>query len=405
METPLFSISIICKNEESSLPNLLDSLSEFIKLGGEIVLVDTGSTDNSISILKDYGFSNKKSSPLWYEEVGDKFRIPITPELTNLINDTFISTADYDKFNTLITSSIFDFGSARKYAGSLPKNKWIFSIDCDEVVTHLDIPFLNHVIRSDDVQQLSFIFRYKDSKGNTTSTTQRDKFYNREYGDWRWIVHEQVKPLKDISKTVLITENTISLDHYQHDAEHRSNYFMGMCIDVLRDPNDQHEFWLGRETMFLGMHTSAIKVLEKYLDKYRSAWSGERCMACIYIGDCYINIASQSLVSSKDFEVLGLMWYFRATIIEDNFREPWMKLAEFYEKNNISLKVIQYLKAALVIKKSPNTYLNNANYYGSMPYLKLYNYLINVGEKEEALYYWNIADGLYPTEMEKFLTY
>ena len=46
---PMFSVTLIAKNEERSLPSLLASLSEFRARGGEILLVDTGSTDKTVS--------------------------------------------------------------------------------------------------------------------------------------------------------------------------------------------------------------------------------------------------------------------------------------------------------------------------------------------------------------------
>lgn len=56
-----FSVAIITKNEENTLPRLLKSL-EGVK---DIVVVDTGSTDKTVSIAKEHGCKVK--------EVGEKF--------------------------------------------------------------------------------------------------------------------------------------------------------------------------------------------------------------------------------------------------------------------------------------------------------------------------------------------
>jgi glycosyltransferase involved in cell wall biosynthesis len=50
-----FSICLIAKDEANMLPHLFDSLSEFKSRGGEIVLVDTGSTDDTVKIATDFG--------------------------------------------------------------------------------------------------------------------------------------------------------------------------------------------------------------------------------------------------------------------------------------------------------------------------------------------------------------
>ena len=44
--------TMIIKNEEKNLPRCLDSIKDFID---EVVVVDTGSTDRSVEIMKSYG--------------------------------------------------------------------------------------------------------------------------------------------------------------------------------------------------------------------------------------------------------------------------------------------------------------------------------------------------------------
>nr|WP_148702350.1 glycosyltransferase [Nitrosopumilus piranensis] len=55
------NISIICtvKNEEDNISTLLDSLLNQTLLADEIIIVDGGSTDKTISIIQDY---SKRSS-------------------------------------------------------------------------------------------------------------------------------------------------------------------------------------------------------------------------------------------------------------------------------------------------------------------------------------------------------
>lgn len=482
VETPLFSVSIICKNEEEVLPRLLNSLNTFINAGGEIILVDTGSTDKSIDILtekynffqyqenvipyslkpfshnnnvengfKEYGtdtpISNypvwsieyvreqmknsvnpinhniilaksyvedlEESSKLRYQKVDDKFIFYIDDEMVNKIHSKFLAEED-DKFAEP-NKKVFDFGSARRYAGSLCKNKWILSLDCDEIVTNLDINFLNKIIRTGDVDQLSFVFRYKKENGEITSITSRDKFYNREVGDWKWVVHEQVMVLPTIKNSIRIcnvTEYTLSVDHIQHPAEHRSNYLISMCVDVLQDPEcDRHTHWLGREFMYRGYYRSAIKLLEHYLNGFLNAWSAEKCMSCIFIGECYIKLIEKSvskysekihvseplmrqqfeqelLKQANSNEAMNkiLIWYLTATLYEPTFREPWLYLAEYCLKNNRVEHAILYAETSLKINRGVNSlnYMNDIKCYQSKPYKILYKAYLSVNNKKEA---------------------
>ena len=49
MEKAFISLCMICKNEEKTIGNALKSVKDIVD---EIIVVDTGSTDNSIDIVK-----------------------------------------------------------------------------------------------------------------------------------------------------------------------------------------------------------------------------------------------------------------------------------------------------------------------------------------------------------------
>jgi (heptosyl)LPS beta-1,4-glucosyltransferase len=83
------SICIICKNEESKIANCLASVS----WADEIVIVDSGSTDNTLEIAKQF------TDKIFIEENWQ------------------------------------GFGVQRRRAEGFASNDWIFAIDCDEVVT------------------------------------------------------------------------------------------------------------------------------------------------------------------------------------------------------------------------------------------------------------------------------
>jgi glycosyltransferase involved in cell wall biosynthesis len=328
--TPLFSVSVICKDEETSIPNLHASLKNYIDAGGELVFIDTGSTDKTIEVLDKLGYVNSNITKyrLRYIKVGSEFVIDLSKELGK-INDEFIHPDDtpFSESNTKLT--VFDFCAARRYAGKCCSKQWVLSVDCDEVFSALDIEAINAVILSKEYSQLSFTFRYHDNNGNISSVTSRDKLYNKNEADWKWLVHEQVKPLEGyVQKLANLPENVLAINHHQHVAEHRSNYLLSMCVDVMKDPNDQHVFWLGREFHFKGYHQSAIRLLERYLKDYPDAWSAEKCMAAVYIGDAYIDIskATEDNTLRKISERYALMNYFLGTLYEKTFREPWLRI-------------------------------------------------------------------------------
>jgi (heptosyl)LPS beta-1,4-glucosyltransferase len=102
------SICIICKNEESKIADCLASVS----WADEIVIVDSGSTDNTLEIAKEF------TDKIFVEECW------------------------------------LGFGMQRRRAEDFAINDWIFAIDCDEIVTEeLKNEILSHVSEAsnDDV--------------------------------------------------------------------------------------------------------------------------------------------------------------------------------------------------------------------------------------------------------------
>ena len=83
------SVCIICKNEASTIARCLES----VKWADEIILLDSGSTDNTLEIAKKY-------------------------------TDKIFIREDWQ-----------GFGEQRRRAEQLASNDWIFAIDCDEEVS------------------------------------------------------------------------------------------------------------------------------------------------------------------------------------------------------------------------------------------------------------------------------
>ncbi|MCP2727547.1 tetratricopeptide repeat protein [Limnofasciculus baicalensis] len=100
------SLCTIVKNEEKSLPRVLDSVKTLVD---EMVIIDTGSTDRTVEIAKDYG------ARVYY---------------FNWCND---------------------FSVARNYGLQYVKGNWVLVLDADEVLTPEIVPEIKRVIECDAV--------------------------------------------------------------------------------------------------------------------------------------------------------------------------------------------------------------------------------------------------------------
>lgn len=180
MQKPKFSLALIARNEALTLPRLVGSLKEFQERGGDIWVLDTGSTDNTIEVARDLGCH--------VEAVGAKFLINIDEELADKINSKFIIEGEAPVVKA--GESLFDFASARNYISTFPECDMLATPDCDEIFTKFDIDKLDEVIAGGAEQlEYEFVFSH-DASGNPVIKFRHCKFYNRNKLEWKGIIHE-----------------------------------------------------------------------------------------------------------------------------------------------------------------------------------------------------------------------
>jgi glycosyltransferase involved in cell wall biosynthesis len=184
---PLFSICLITRDEEATLPRLINSLKEFFDRDGECVILDTGSKDKTVQIAKDAGCV--------VEEAGDKYLHTIDKVLANKINKRFV--VDNEEPIVKGEDKYFDFSAARNASANLSTNKWVSFADSDEVFTNLDIDKINEIIKSSpDLEnfEYEFVFSHKYD-GSPAIQFIQSKFYNKEKLKWKNLVHECLFPV------------------------------------------------------------------------------------------------------------------------------------------------------------------------------------------------------------------
>ncbi len=169
------SVCLIAKNEESHLPCALQSISE---LASEIILVDTGSTDRTVAIAKEFG-AQVHCFP-W----------------TN------------------------DFSAAYNHGLDQAKGDWILLLDADEALVVESADEVGRCIGCPDVLAYSVLRRdYAGSieSGAFTKMLHVRLFRNRS--DLRFVgrIHHQfTEPLESIATRdrLVVRESTIELHHY-----------------------------------------------------------------------------------------------------------------------------------------------------------------------------------------------
>ena len=341
---------------------MLESLKPFKDLGGEIIYVDTGSTDKTVKVAE-------KMCKV-YEE-GDKFVTTIDKKLAKDINKFF--GADVVKEG----EKLFDYSSARNYAAGLAENDMVAMPDCDEVYTSLNLDHVNKVIK-DGCEQLEYNFVFShDEYGREAVKFRHCKFYNRKKLKWVGMVHEV---LSGEAKKEYLGEEYIKLEHYQNHDTDRSRYLTGLALDCyLNQKNDRNSHYLGRELLWRGFTEAAIKELKRHLEI--SWWGAEKSQSMIYIGQAYEKLEKPE----KSVE-----WWNKSIVQDCSRREPFMVLADYYFKQNDPQRVACYAGAALQILDN-GFYANNMAYYRETPHELMYWALWELDSKAESKHHHAMA--------------
>lgn len=366
---PTFSVVLIARNESKTLPRLVASLEQFKARGGEIVLMDTGSSDGTAQIARDLGCV--------VHEVGDRFTHILTKETAEDINLRFVRPF---KEEDIVKEGdrIFDFANARNHAASLAKNDMVAMPDCDEVYTMLYLDGVEEIIRAGaDQLEYNFVFAH-DEHGGEVVKFLHSKFYNRAKMRWVGIIHEvlQHNPGAPVNR-VRLGEDVIKLEHWQNPETNRSGYLKGLALSVVHEPtNDRNQHYFGRELLYTGRPKSAIRQLEVHLAL--STWAEERSQSQIHIGDAYM-----SLGQTKE----AIHSWIDAFDTCPTRREPLMKIAEYYYRVKSPDHVIVYANAALNIPQS-SFYASFQPYYEHLPHEFLYWAYWHKGDKALAHFHF-----------------
>ena len=372
MNKPKFDIVAISRNEENHIPKMMSSLKDFQERGGNVYILDTGSTDNTVEVAKSLGCK--------VQSVGDKFRIQIDKEMADKINSKFVIEGETPVVKE--GDSLFDFASARNHCVSFTELDMISTMDCDEVFTKLDVDKINKLIDDGyDQFEYNFVFSH-DQLGNPVIKFRQSKFYNKTKTKWVGIIHEV---LQGEANRIFTEENVIKLEHFQNEKTNRSGYIKGLALDCFNNPeNDRNSHYFAREMMYLGRTKSAIKEFKNHISMGK--WGTEAAQSMLHIGDCYKKLGDTAEM---------LKWY-SLSVEKEARREPLMRMAEFYQSKGMHRQVIAYAEAALTITQLP-FHSNHQPYYEHAPHELLYVSYWAVGDRVKSKEHWQKAIKFVPT--------
>jgi glycosyltransferase involved in cell wall biosynthesis len=224
MPVEALSLCMIVKNEEHALSRCLDSV---VDLAGEIIIVDTGSTDATREIAVSYGAK--------------------------------VSAFDF---------SFVDFGAARNHALAHASGKWILVLDADEILDPASAPLIRALVAGNENAGYYFqrLNRQTNSERSLTDYVIR-LFPNRPAHRYRGRVHETIDAAI-LAGGGRLLRTGIRIDHdFAPDAEarrRRNLWYIGILNEeIAADPNDYSRLkFLAAEYHQLGMFDKAAEIAE-----------------------------------------------------------------------------------------------------------------------------------------------
>lgn len=234
------SLCMIVKNEEDTIGRCLTSVADLVD---EINIVDTGSTDQTKSIVRT--FTDRVYEFKWID----------------------------------------DFAAARNYAFSLATQDYILWLDADDVLKEEDRVKLLNLKKSLDPAVDSVTMHYHlafDEFGNVTSSVKRNRLVKRSR-NFQWIgaVHEYL----EVGGHILHSDIAITHSSTRHDSDRNLHiYEKRLAKGEQFSPRDLYYF--ANELLDHQRYEQAIIYYEKFLATEKG-WVEDNISACGKLADCY----------------------------------------------------------------------------------------------------------------------
>lgn len=236
------SVCMIAKNEEQYIEQCLRKLLQY---NMEIVVVDTGSTDKTKEIAAKY--TDKLFDFAWCD----------------------------------------DFSAARNFAVSRASNNWILILDCDEYVQEIDVAKLRTCMqkypKNVGVMEIRNVYTTVEG-GNAKESIQIDevpRFFNRNYYEYRFRIHEQITPKKSDHYDEMVLESfhlPVIVKHYGYDIpkqemmekQERNLKLLLNSIGETEGMDDYVYFQIGQSYNVLENYEKAIEAYDMCLEINRN---------------------------------------------------------------------------------------------------------------------------------------
>ena len=299
----------ITKNEEKFVEKWYNSMKE----ADSIVVLDTGSTDNTVSKLRELGVTVKvEVIDPWRFDVARNKAMELVPDDCNILLSTDLDEVLEKGWSKPLREKWIE----GKHERGVYKYSW----------SHLPDGSSGRVFRYDKIHSRNWIWKAPVHELLYNINTNSNKYY-----------HDQVLDLFD----------EMHLHHYPDKTKSRSSYLPLLELRVKENPDDYYgRIYLAHEYYYRGKYENAINLLNNILDNYKDNYTTlEKASCYLFMGDSYNKLGDTSK---------AIKAYNAAIKLDPTYIEPYInlskvlidikdfELAEFYMKRGISRSYRHY---------------------------------------------------------------
>ncbi len=231
------SVCLIVKNEEEVLPRCLNCVKTF---ADEIIVVDTGSTDGTTAVAKQY--TDKVHLFEW----------------------------------------CYDFSAARNFSLSKAGSDFIMWLDADDVISAENCKKIREVMKNPGFDMAFLQYAAASDGGEPALVYYRERIFRRSK-NYRFAgaVHEAVPPSGKIEylDITVLHDKIKAGDPLRNLGIYQRRISGGALLD------ERDKFYYGRELLFNRMYRESIAVLENFLSG--GGWIENKIEACLNLAEAY----------------------------------------------------------------------------------------------------------------------
>ncbi len=332
-EMKQLSLAMIVKNEAATIERVLKCARACCE---ELIVVDTGSTDNTVAIAESLG------AKVYHFEW------------------------------------INNFAAARNFAFQHCSKDWILWLDADDVLSSQSQKRINELKQLDLDDSIDAVFMpYQLSftaEGKCTYSVLRERLIRRKSGlKWEYPIHECIAV--PYGRAITITDAAVEHRPLAEKIVEKKDRNISILEQAVLngDKQPRNLFYYGNELRDHQRYDEAITIYQEYLEISDLDW--EKYMALIYLGDCFAatNQGERALFS-----------YLNAVAIDSSRAEAFNKAGIHFYNQQMWQQAIPFFHAALSLPKPSCGFISDAD-YSWVPNDYLSICYSRVGEIEKAI--------------------